>query len=244
MSIYHGKDARLYVAGYGVGPCTTVATPKGKVDWVPYSVMDGSSGYHFAKGGINSGCDIRGVFDQTYQQSLEDLLLAASGSQFLIVFNQSVGDNALGLQAVREANFTIESTIKQLVSLNAELLGDDCYYEILKALQPETSVTADGQSTALDNSASSANGGVGYLHYFGLGADDTCDIVIEESSDNGSTDPWATKLAFTQIDGSVATRGSERKTCSGTVERYLRVKRTFGGSSPYACTFVVAFKRS
>ena len=64
-------------------------------------------------------------------------------------------------------------------------------------------------------------------------------MTIQQSSDNGSGDAWATVLSFSAVaDGAEPT--AERVTVSGAVERYLRVTTT--GTFTNA-TFIVTTRR-
>lgn len=62
-------------------------------------------------------------------------------------------------------------------------------------------------------------------------------VVIQESSDNGVVDPWATKLSFAAIS---AANVAERVTATGAVERYLRVSSSGTFTS---AAIVVAYRR-
>ena len=87
-----------------------------------------------------------------------------------------------------------------------------------------------------DDAASSAYGIVGAIHCTAFTGTNIT-VVIQESSNNGATDPWATKLAFAQI---AAAQSAERKTATGTVERYVRVSSS--GTFTTA-DIVVAYRR-
>lgn len=73
---------------------------------------------------------------------------------------------------------------------------------------------------SLDNLASSASGAACFLQHFSR-ASGTAIYIIEHSTNNTV---WATKATFALSGG--ATPGAERKTVSGTVNRYVRVSST------------------
>lgn len=75
-------------------------------------------------------------------------------------------------------------------------------------------------SASVDNAAATTLGGIGFLQFFSR-ASGTPTFVIEHSTDNAV---WATLLTFTNTGG--ATPFGERKTVTGTVNRYLRVTTT------------------
>jgi hypothetical protein len=99
-----------------------------------------------------------------------------------------------------------------------------------------SAATADASSTAIDNGASTANGGVAHLHvsaFSGL----TSDAIILEHSANNSV--WATLGTFTTVTGV----GSERLVIAAgtTVNRYLRISDDVTGTG--SITRLVAFAR-
>ena len=105
---------------------------------------------------------------------------------------------------------------------------------IIEAL---TAQTASGNSASVDNSASSASGGSGYIQATAKsGTSPTMAVKIQHSADDSS---YADLITFTTASDLTA----ERKTVSGTVNRYLRVNRTIGGSSSPSVTYVVGFSR-
>ena len=92
---------------------------------------------------------------------------------------------------------------------------------ILHVLDTESSTSATG---SVDNSASSASGSVGYIHVTGK---------------SGTSPTFADIIAFSQK----TTESAERKTSSGTVNRYVRCDWAIGGSSTPTFTFFVGFAR-
>ena len=81
-----------------------------------------------------------------------------------------------------------------------------------------------GSSTSRDDGAATSNGLVGYLSITAI-ASGTPTVLIQQSSDNGSSDAFATVLTFTAVAAAAAPT-AERITVSGAVERYLRVTTT------------------
>jgi len=103
-------------------------------------------------------------------------------------------------------------------------------------LLPLAAVTATDYGGAQDNSASSASGGVAYLHVTAAsGTSPTLDVKVKDSADNAT---YADLITFTQATGVTA----ERKTVSGTVDQYLKIRYTIGGTDP-SFTIAVGFAR-
>ena len=102
-------------------------------------------------------------------------------------------------------------------------------------IQEKVTKTANFNSASVNNAASSSNGGVGFLHVFA--ANGTANVVIQESSDDGLVDPFATKLTFAQFSGV----SSQRVAVTGTVEQYLRAALTPGTAT--SVTYAITFAR-
>ena len=81
-----------------------------------------------------------------------------------------------------------------------------------------------GSSTSRDDGAATSAGMVGYLSITDIDSG-TPTVTIQQSSDNGSSDAFATVLSFTAVAAAAAPT-SERVTVSGAVERYLRITTT------------------
>lgn len=103
-------------------------------------------------------------------------------------------------------------------------------------LHPHQAETANGQAAPVDNGASSAAGGAGYLQVStASGTSPSLTVSIEHSADNLTYVALMTFAAAT-------TRGAQRLRVSGTVNRYVRAAWTVGGTSP-SFTFAVGFER-
>jgi len=81
-----------------------------------------------------------------------------------------------------------------------------------------------GNSTSRDDGAATSAGMVAYLEITDIDSG-TPTVTIQQSSDNGSSDAFATVLSFTAVAAAAAPT-AERVTVSGAVERYLRITTT------------------
>jgi len=81
-----------------------------------------------------------------------------------------------------------------------------------------------GSSTSRDDGAATSAGMVAYLEITDIDSG-TPTVTIQQSSDNGSSDAFATVLSFTAVAAAAAPT-AERVTVSGAVERYLRITTT------------------
>lgn len=91
--------------------------------------------------------------------------------------------------------------------------------------------------TSVDGGAGSTFGAQAFLQLTALTGTNVV-VTVQESSDNGGTDPWASVLAF---DSATSARTTQYKAVAGDVERYVRV--TTSGVFTSA-TFAVLFVRN
>jgi hypothetical protein len=96
--------------------------------------------------------------------------------------------------------------------------------------------TADWTGTAVDNAASSANGGVGYLQVSDFATFTGAIMVIQHSTDNSV---WADLVTFANV---TSAPNAQRITVAGTVNRYLRANGDITGSG--SITPFVGFARN
>ena len=147
--------------------------------------------------------------------------LPTADVQVIWAMGATIGASAAGLIAkqinydpTREANGALSIAVQCLA--NAQPLE---WGVLLTAGKRADTAATNG--TSLDNAASSASGAAGYVQVFAF-TGTSVTIIIQESSDDGVGDPFATSISFTAATGIT----SERKTVTGTVERYLRVATT------------------
>lgn len=128
------------------------------------------------------------------------------------------------------------STVGDLVSANVSIQPDGGV-DWGQVVAAEAAVTIDGNGTAVDGGAASANGGVAHIHSTAFSGLTSNDVTIEHSVDGVSS--WATLATFTQVTGV----GSERVVVAPgtTVRRYLRAVDNVTGSGSH--TRIVTFAR-
>jgi len=236
MGIYHGKNARLYIGGYDISALVLGVTPIQEREMKPYAVCDGGQ-YHQMPGLAKDTLSIDGLFDDNYMTVLNNLRAASSGYQVVIPFGTTLGNRALAVKEARLGKYEQNTVVTDINKMSAELVAEDLPWDYCKLLFPKDTKTEDGNHTSVDDSAESSDGLVAYLQVFTCGGDDALVVKIQESSDDGSADAWADLVTFTEANGIT----TERKTVSGTVERYLRV--AWSGTPTYSVNFAVVYKR-
>lgn len=244
MGKYLGNNCRLYINGYEIGSIVESISPNPEIELHPYAVMDDSGGYHQLRGLHKDTLEIDGLFDDNYQGVLASLRGSDTGYGVLIPFGTSAGCTGLAHNEVKLSDLKMNAVVTDINRITAKLLVENAHFDDITVISAFDTKTASGEGSSLDAGAGSTDGASAYLQITSLGADETLEVKIQESSDDGDTDAWSDLITFTTLDGAVATRTAEKKTVSGTVEQYIRVVWTFSGSSPYAGSFIVGWKRN
>jgi hypothetical protein len=134
------------------------------------------------------------------------------------------GSNATfdGEAGVVETDFKVDAT--------ADISG---FNNALGYTLANTLFTATASNASHDNGAATTNGFSAVIQVLDATGDFT--FTIEESSDDGSGDAWATVATFT-LDGTAV--GSEFVTVTGAVERYIRFTATrTSGQNNVVCAY-------
>lgn len=128
----------------------------------------------------------------------------------------TIGDIACAMP-VHQSNYAVNSSLDAAIVSKASLksIGTPLEWGVL--LANLTGVSADGNTTGVDNGAASSDGAAGYLFLSGVSAGDTIEVKIQDSPDNAT---WADLIIFTLTGAAV---GAERVAVSGAVDRYVRV---------------------
>ena len=146
-----------------------------------------------------------------------------------------------------ELTYSISSPVADVVSVSADFQAttdgtSNLTYSGQSGVQLTTGASiaygALGHLAAVDNAASSANGGFAILHVpINTVGGGITTIKVQHSADDIT---YADLITFTTVAASTTT--SELKAVSGTVNRYLRATASTAGSSG-AITYMLSFAR-
>ncbi len=246
MATFGQADVFLLVGGYALtayvmdGSFTREAITEQSDTW-------GDSWEEHSDTGIER-CSLsiaNGFYDDASNAS-NDALNERQGTSDVVVFGMAgtaIGSAAIGMSGQFAVNFNRTATRGQLHKFSGEYLNTGVVEEnviILHALGAESG-DGDEEANSIDNSASSASGGSGYLEVTALtdgGYDDITVRVIDSSDDI----TFGELVSFT---ATTAAPSAERVTVSGTVERYVSTDWSWTGSgSGESATFLSGFVRN
>lgn len=238
MAFVHGKSSRLLLddmalSGYLKG--WEHSTEREMAD----VTVEGDGGHRFLTGLDSGSLSLDGVFDNVAaaggQDESLDTARGASGASVITAAPNgfAVGQRVIPISA-RESNYALSSPVGDAVTFAASWQSEG-QVDVGVALHDLTAETATGNGASVDNTTSSANGGVANLHVTAASAADSLTVKVQHSPDDAV---WADLITFTAASASTA----ERIAVTGTVDRYVRATRTISGTDP-SFTYAVAFAR-
>lgn len=237
MAYGHGKDSRIYVNGYNLGAFLQNIGFPAVADTAEVSTF-GDSAKEYIPGMKDATLTADGMFGGASGESdvILNTALGASGSLWsYFPQGDALGAIGFGCECIHTA-YDIPSTIGDAVKVNAsaQVTGGR---ERGKSHHALTAETTDTNTASVDNAASSATGGVSYLHVTAFGGTDI-QITIQHSSDDIT---FADLIVHTTV---TAANSKERKTTAAlttTVNRYTRGE--WDGDFT-TCTFSLLFSRT
>lgn len=235
MAFVHSKNSRVFlnedhqsanISGYTTRHARTFGTVTALTD----------SGYRAVPGLLSGSLAVRGMFDSA-AGSLHEEYLACIGTDNSALWTICPDGTTLGNPAIIAVcdpqGYTVDAAVAEAVTVAIDAMPDDGV-DIGVVLHDHAAETADGNGTSVDNAASSANGGVATLHVTAYSGLTDAVIKVQHSSDNSS---WSDLITFTTVTGTT----SERKTVTGTVNRYVRATVDVTGTG--SVTYLVGVAR-
>ena len=196
--------------------------------------------------GVRSGeFSTDGFYDDATGSSNQMLADSQGGSRIVCygVEGNTIGRKFTGLSGALEGKYVRSAQLADFHRGRGEwrVSGQVDEGVILQSLATKTADWNTEGADSVDNGASSANGGVGYFQYsaLALGTATGLAVKIRHSADDST---YADLITFTTVTN---TRGAQRSTVAGTVNRHLAVSGDFTGTPNGSTTagVFVGFKR-
>ena len=237
----HGKNVNVFLDEFDFSTYFNSVSASTSIDTAETSAF-GTSAKTYVVGHRDGTVSLGGMFEGTAStgtdEFFDDALGNATKTQVIIApEGHSNGAGAIMLKA-DDTSYEVSSAISDIVQVSAEFQSTDAV-EHGKILSSGSAVTATGNGTAVDNGASTANGGAGYLSVPVNTRNGNITVKIQHSADNST---FADLVTFTVVTSTTKTSERVEVAAGTTVNRYLRVNYTVAGSTGSA-TPVVAFTR-
>ncbi|ANH49229.1 major tail protein 2 [Freshwater phage uvFW-CGR-AMD-COM-C203] len=234
----HGKNVNVFINEYDFSTYFNDVSATSTVETAEVSAF-GSSAKEYIVGLLDGTVSLSGMFDGTATGTdvVFSAVLGSTTKQNVIVApsGHSNGATAIVLEA-DDTSYEVSGAIADVVQTSAEFQSSDGV-EHGKILSSGAAVSATGSGTSVDNAASSANGGVGFVSVPTNTRNGNITVKVQQSADDST---FTDLITFTVVTSTQKT--FERVEVTGTVARYLRVNYTVAGSTGSA-TPVVAFAR-
>jgi hypothetical protein len=174
--------------------------------------------------------NIEGMFDDSAAAgSLWTTITTAVDASSSVITSTAPSGFAVGnstwLTQANTISYEPSSSVADIVTFSMAM-GSASASQIGVSLGDLTALTATGNGTSVDNSASTSNGFIAQIHVTAAsGTTPTMTAIIQHSTNNST---WATLGSFTAVTGATSARISG----TGTVNRYVRIQYTIGGTTP------------
>lgn len=233
MANVHGKNTKVFLNSNDYSTYFNNVDMAKTVD-VAESTTFGVASKTYITGNKDGTISVAGFFDATADGVIQPLL--ASDLVLAIGVDGVDATDRVTFANGNITNYGVSAPVGDIVAVSLDFQADSGLHNGIVLENSTKTATASG--TARDNSASTANGGAGFLLVTASsGTSPTLDLKITHSADDST---YADLVTFTQATGTT----QEVKTVAKgtTVNRYLKVEYTIGGTSP-SFTAIVGFGR-
>jgi hypothetical protein len=240
MSVYGPDDvAFLLVDGYSLLGFTTELADSKEAITDPTHTFGDTWHEHTPVGVSRGELSQAGFFDDE-AAGIHAALVEQGGTSRIVTYgveSNTVGKRSISFAGAFSAKYTRIAKLDALHRANVEYRVSGAVDEgrILHALGARTSDGNSEGADSVDNSASSAGGGVAYLHVVAYSGFTDVVFKVRHSADDVT---YADLVTFATVTGTTA----ERATTAVTVNRHLAVDWNVTGSG--SVTFMVGFKRN
>ncbi len=243
----HGKETVVLAGKYNLSEYLTSVSASNSVE-TPETTTFSASDRSYISGHTEGTVSFEGLFDGTTNgvtvgataDGIDKILSDALGSSTNTVMTVANDGGAFGRRAVLldavSTTYEVTSPLTDVVAISGGANANDGL-EYGVWLTYNTAYTTSTNGTAVDNTASSAKGSVANLHVTTNTRSTAVTVKVQHSTDNST---WVDLITFATVSATTLT--SERKTTTGTVNRYVRVLVTPTAGTG-SITLSVAFSR-
>lgn len=237
MAFVHGKDVVIYVNENNYSTYFNNADSSQTAD-VAETTTFGNSAKTYIPGDKDGTISLGGLFDATADAVLQPLLGGADFNLVLGLDGVATGDrNTFGKGNI--TNYAVSSPVGDVVATSIDVQPDNGLFSGV-VITNSAFTTTGAQGSAVDNTTSTSGGAGAFLIVTSVsGTSPTGDVKIQHSADNVT---YVDLITFTQATG--ATSEIKYVDKGTTINRYVRVHNTIGGSSTPTINAIVGFGRN
>ena len=237
MAFVHGKDVVIFVNENNYSTYFNNADSSQTAD-VAETTTFGNSAKTYIPGDKDGTISLGGLFDATADAVLQPLLGGADFNLVLGLDGVATGDrNTFGKGNI--TNYAVSSPVGDVVATSIDVQPDNGLFSGV-VVTNSAFTTTGAQGSAVDNTSSTTSGAGAFLIVTSVsGTSPTGDVKIQHSADNVT---YVDLITFTQATG--ATSEIKYVDKGTTINRYVRVHNTIGGSSTPTINAIVGFGRN
>lgn len=242
MAFSHGTRGRIWIDGFAAACSLSDISSKGSIDTAEVTTLC-KTAKNYIPGLQDETLSLSGFFDTNTTTAALALpyFLEARKQTIIPITYLPVGDTAIAgdpadMLYEMMTSFKIDTTVSDAASIESEFQST-IGWRMGIVLAADSARTTTGNTTALDNVTSSANGGAAILSVSAVsGTTPSATVKVQHSVDNSV---WVDLITFPAEN----TVKGEYLEVSGTIQRYVRAQWTISGTTP-SFTFNVAFHRA
>tara|TARA_R100000655_G_scaffold99933_1_gene144124 strand:+ start:24538 stop:25254 length:717 start_codon:yes stop_codon:yes gene_type:complete len=237
VAFVHGKDVVIYVNASNYSTYFNNADSTQTAD-IAETTTFGNSNKTYVPGEKDGTISLGGLFDATSDGVLQPLLGGADFNLVIGLDGVATGDrNTFGKGNI--SNYAVSSPVGDVVATSIDVQPDNGLFSGV-VITNSAFTTTGAQGSAVDNTSSTTAGAGAFLIVTSVsGTSPTGDVKIQHSADNVT---YADLITFTQATG--ATSEIKYVDKGTTINRYVRVHNTIGGSSTPTINAIVGFGRN
>lgn len=232
MTFVHSKDSRIMVGSNAISAFLTGISVSSTTEMADSTDLTATT-KNYTPGLSDSTMSLSGLFEPTYDTAVRAVLDSASGVAVTAAPAGFAAGNRVFMVSARETSYEVGAAVGAVVSASVNVQGDG-RSDIGVSLVDLAQVTATGNGSSVDGTASSSTGGLAVLHVSACSGS----LVVKVQGSSTGSSGWSDLATFTTATGAT----SERVTLAGSIPRYLRASWTLTGTSA-AATFTASLAR-
>jgi len=237
MAFKHGKDTKIFVNSSNFSAYFNNADASRTAD-VAESTTFGSSAKSYIAGEKDGTISLTGFFDATQDGVIQPLLGGADFDLALGIDGLDTGDSATFTKG-NITSYAVSSPVGDIVATSMDVQSDEGMWNG-QVLNASAFTTTGVQGSVQDNGVATSNGVGAFLIVSSVsGTSPTGAVKIQHSADNTT---YADLITFTTA--TAATSEVKFVDSGTTINRYIRVSNTIGGSSSPTINAIVGFGRN
>jgi hypothetical protein len=205
---------------------------------VPESTVYGQDDRTYIAGLRGGTISYAGFWDSTVVTGVDVVLEATLGVATARIITHAPAGLAIGnivyMFSTHSTSYAVSHPVDGIVSLTSDVQATGIIDRGV-SLHSLTAETAVADFASVDNAASSANGGIGFLHVTIFTGTNATFVISDDADD---VNPFSDIITFTVVTGPT----SESATAAGTIERYVRSEIS-AATALTTTTFSISFAR-